>query len=247
MDLKEIELCKNQVVAHPWETTRVWNISKILKSCDVLDLGNILDVGCSNGETADQLLQNFFFTSLVGIDVCLTDDFIKALSVRYPDRRYLNSWDALPKQQQFDTILAFDVLEHVENDDQLMTEELLPRLRKGGVVMITVPAFPLLFSHHDEILGHYRRYTVASLTEKLERCSLKVQWSGYFFFSLLAVRFLQRIARRKSKLVSWKRGRRFTEMIEWLLKCDGYLVFFFLRLGIRLPGLSVWAYCVKEK
>lgn len=247
MDLKEIELFKDQVIAHPWETIRVWNLTKILRMKKVIDLGNILDVGCSDGETANQLLRSFSYASLVGIDVCLTDEFIKALSIKNPGRLYMNCWDLLPKQKQFDTILAFDVLEHIENDDQFLKEELLPRLGKGGALLMTVPAFSFLFSHHDHVLGHYRRYTLSSFTEKLEQSSLKVELCGYFFFSLLIVRFLQRIAKRKSELVLWKHGKLFTEIIEMLLKWDGYLVFFFLRMGIKLPGLSVWAYCINER
>lgn len=247
MDLKELKLFKDQAILHPWEKIRVWNLTKILQMNKVVDLGSVLDIGCSDGQTANQLLRNFSCSSLTGIDVYFTDDLIKILSLRNPEKFYTNSWAVLPKEKQFDTILAFDVLEHIEKDDQFIMEELLPRLKKGGTVLITVPAFSFLFSDHDDALGHYRRYTLSSLIKKLEQASLKVKLSGYFFFSLIFVRFLQRILKRKTKLVLWKRGKCFTGIIEMLLKCDGCLVFFLLRMGIKLPGLSVWAYCSNER
>lgn len=61
-----------------------------------------------------------------------------------------------------DTVLMLDVLEHVR-DDRVLLEQALALLPAGGLLLITVPADERLWSQHDIVLGHYRRYTQASL------------------------------------------------------------------------------------
>lgn len=57
----------------------------------------------------------------------------------------------------FDTIILVHVLEHIEDDRAALTH-LHSLLAPGGRILIEVPAMPFLFSHHDEMLGHFRRY-----------------------------------------------------------------------------------------
>ncbi|MFC2135036.1 methyltransferase domain-containing protein [Bacteroidota bacterium] len=59
---------------------------------------------------------------------------------------------------KFDTIIFTHVLEHLKDDRKALIKS-YDILEKGGKVLIEVPALPLLFSVHDEVLGHYRRYT----------------------------------------------------------------------------------------
>jgi SAM-dependent methyltransferase len=60
--------------------------------------------------------------------------------------------------ESFDVVTAFDLIEHVERDDQLIAEAYRV-LRPGGVVLIAVPAHPFLLGEHDDALHHKRRYT----------------------------------------------------------------------------------------
>ncbi len=64
--------------------------------------------------------------------------------------------------QSFDAVCLFDVLEHLPDDTQAL-HECARVLRPGGCLLLSVPAFPALFSGHDRALGHYRRYTRSSL------------------------------------------------------------------------------------
>ncbi|MBN9414744.1 hypothetical protein ABS71_07600 [bacterium SCN 62-11] len=85
---------------------------------------------------------------------------------------------------EFDLVCAFDVVEHVDQHEQAAAE--LARVCKpGGMVAITVPAFQSLWSHHDEINHHFRRYRSRQLT-RLFCPPLQLRYSTYFNTLLFA-------------------------------------------------------------
>jgi SAM-dependent methyltransferase len=98
-----------------------------------------------------------------------------------------------------DVVTAFDVLEHVR-DDGAAAGELRRVLKPGGSAIVAVPAYQWLWSHHDVVHGHRRRYTEASLRSALGAGGLAVRRSGYFNSWLLpaaaATRLAGRLARR---------------------------------------------------
>jgi SAM-dependent methyltransferase len=65
--------------------------------------------------------------------------------------------DLIPAEPAFDLVCAFEVLEHVEHDTESL-RDWMTRLRPGGSVLVSVPAWPDRFSKMDELVGHYRRY-----------------------------------------------------------------------------------------
>ncbi|MBA3909495.1 MAG: SAM-dependent methyltransferase [Rhodobacter sp.] len=113
---------------------------------------------------------------------------------------------ALPDQlpfddRRYDLIGLFDVLEHVEADTASLSA-LADRLDASGKILVTVPAFPFLWSKHDLRHHHFRRYTRASLTEAARQAGLKVSYCSYFnsFLFPLAVtaRALKRLTGRET-------------------------------------------------
>lgn len=105
--------------------------------------------------------------------------------------------DDLPfEDRRYDLIGLFDVLEHVEADIASLAA-LAARLSDKGVILVTVPAFPFLWSRHDERHHHFRRYTRASLAKVAAEAGLKVRYSSYFNFFLfpaaVATRALKRL------------------------------------------------------
>ncbi len=74
---------------------------------------------------------------------------------------------ALPADARFDLVCAFEVLEHLE-DDAGVLREWLTFAAPGAHLVVSVPAWPDRFGPSDDLVGHYRRYTPASLTALLE-------------------------------------------------------------------------------
>ena len=88
--------------------------------------------------------------------------------------------------QSFDLIGLFDVLEHIE-DDEASLGALAARLAPGGRIVITVPAFPWLWSRHDERHHHFRRYTRAHLSKVAAAAGLRMEHGFYFNTALFPV------------------------------------------------------------
>lgn len=78
----------------------------------------------------------------------------------------------------FDTVVFIHVLEHIE-DDRKALDHTASLLDSGGKVLIEVPALPFLFSVHDELLGHYRRYTKAMLKKAVDTEKYRIERLWY--------------------------------------------------------------------
>jgi SAM-dependent methyltransferase len=83
----------------------------------------------------------------------------------------------------FDCIGAFDVVEHLEDDRAFLTAA-HRALAPGGILAITVPAFPFLWSAHDVNHHHFRRYRRQSLKRLLAECGYTVEYASYWNFAL---------------------------------------------------------------
>jgi SAM-dependent methyltransferase len=111
----------------------------------------------------------------------------------------------IPERGAYGLVTAFDVLEHIP-DSQLAPalDAIREALRPGGQFVCTVPAFQFLWSEHDEVHHHHRRYTRQLLTRQLSQAGLEVRWCSYFntllFPPIAAVRLLARaLPRREQK------------------------------------------------
>ena len=104
--------------------------------------------------------------------------------------------DRLPlPDESVDVLTAFDVLEHLP-DDVAAASEFRRVLRPGGAAVISVPAYRWLWSGHDVVHGHRRRYTRRRLAAILARSGLVVTSSGYFNAFLLPLAVVGRLAGR---------------------------------------------------
>jgi len=108
---------------------------------------------------------------------------------------------ALPfKDGKFDLVTALDVCEHL-NDDAAGLREIARVTRPGGWVILTVPAFAFLWSDHDRVLWHKRRYTLSQLTARVTGAGLSVARISYFnlpiFPAACVFRFAKRIWKRR--------------------------------------------------
>ncbi len=99
--------------------------------------------------------------------------------------------------QAFDLIAMFDVLEHIEQDFDALSA-LHARLKPHGMLLLTVPAFEMLWSMHDAMHHHKRRYTVAPLMRLMERAGYTVRFASYINFWLFPLIAIVRILDRLS-------------------------------------------------
>ncbi len=93
----------------------------------------------------------------------------------------------------------FDVVEHIEDDEQFLRYISL-YLKKEGLVYITVPAFQALWSDEDVEAGHFQRYTLKNLELICEKAGLELVYSTYIFSILPVPVFLFRSVPSKLKL-----------------------------------------------
>jgi SAM-dependent methyltransferase len=102
---------------------------------------------------------------------------------------------ALPFDREFDIIGAFDVLEHIE-EDQAVLRELYRAVKPGGGILVTVPQHQSLWSRIDEFSCHKRRYSKKELVRKASAAGFRVIHSTSFVSLLLPVLFLSRYRRK---------------------------------------------------
>lgn len=129
--------------------------------------GNVLEVGAGIGANT---------LTLADLDyqswTCLEPDAALAARVTLPPggrhQAAVGTIDDLPADARFDSILYIDVLEHIE-DDRAEMARAAARLNPGGTIIVLAPAHPFLFTPFDAAIGHFRRYTRASLAAAAPR------------------------------------------------------------------------------
>jgi len=107
---------------------------------------------------------------------------------------------ALPYPNEFfDIVCSFDVFEHIKNDKKAVLEAHRV-LKKGGLLLLMVPAFNFLFSAHDKALLHYRRYSKKKLYELLRifKYEYLSYWNSILFIPLSILRILKKRAKPKT-------------------------------------------------
>ena len=154
----------------------------------------LLEIGCGTGVVLAALRDAFPQLRLVGGEVY--DEGLDVARRRMPDAELL-ALDAedLPYEDEFDVVGAFDVLEHLDDDERALAEMLRAARPDGGVVVL-VPQHPWLWSEYDRVIEHRRRYTRRALVDKVERAGGRVVEVSSFVTSLLPLLVAARIADR---------------------------------------------------
>jgi SAM-dependent methyltransferase len=169
---------------HFWHVGRKRIILDVLRrNINNLSECRMLEIGCGNGNILTYLEAN-------GIDIEGGDIFIEGL--RFCRQRsnsanlYLLDILSLPFHNNFEIIGIFDVLEHIENDMKALSEINLA-LKPGGNLILTVPAYQLLWSPFDEGVGHKRRYGLKDIRAKLENSGFVVKKISFYVFFLFPI------------------------------------------------------------
>jgi SAM-dependent methyltransferase len=138
--------------------------------------GRVLEVGCGTGHNLS-MLGKFGAVDAVELDASARDVAEKRFGKPVIDAR-LPELDGL-EGGAYSLVAALDVVEHVE-DDRAALKGLARCLAPGGRILVTVPAFPFLWSAHDVANHHHRRYTKATLRQAVADAGLKLEFIGWF-------------------------------------------------------------------
>ena len=149
--------------------------------------GPLLDVGCGTGGTLAHL--NGLGPGL-GVDAA-------PQAIRFSRQRGLevslaSGFDLPYRSASFQTVLALDVIEHVDND-VAMLRELRRVLSLDGLLLVTVPALPALWSGHDDANDHRRRYVRSALEDVITRSGLEIARLTYYNSLLLPLAALRKV------------------------------------------------------
>jgi SAM-dependent methyltransferase len=175
---------------HWWFKVRIKIIcDNIRKNINPSGPIKILNIGAATGRTSE-ILQDFGHVVSVEYD----HDCYLFTKEKLRLEIYEASITALPfDDSSFDLVCAFDVLEHVV-DQQEGTQEMHRVCRKDGYIFITVPAFMSLWSQHDIINHHVRRYTLNEIKILFKALPGNIVTNTYFNSFLLAPIFILRKA-----------------------------------------------------
>jgi len=158
-----------------WFTARNYIIRELVKKYSNLKQEDkVLDVGCGTGG---------FAKSISGLynPVCMDTS---SLALEYCRKRGLeNIFNGLlsdyPDENEIMGVFMLDVVEHIEDDEKVIGE-VFDKLPSGGSFIASVPAYMWLWSRHDKMHMHYRRYTRSKFNILLESRGFNIKYSTYF-------------------------------------------------------------------
>jgi SAM-dependent methyltransferase len=134
----------------------------------------ILEIGCGSGALLQDLQEK---NTVYGMDVA--DEALKICRERGLDCVSLADVTALPyADESFDTVVAIDVLEHID-DESAALREVNRVLKPGATLIVTVPAFQMLWSRRDVDHHHKRRYSVKEIRRRIREGGFRVLKATY--------------------------------------------------------------------
>ncbi len=253
MDINEIS--DEAIHRHPWELSRTDCVLREVLRLTKDGCRTLIDLGAG-----DQFFDDAFLTALpecaaYAVDLGYTPEIAEKLKtrVRCADRIGMSRRLEASGAAEADLALMMDSLEYME-DDAACLRELAARVRPGGYVVLTVPAFNLLFSSFDRSVRGSRRYNKKELAAVLARVdSLEPYYMHYFYTSLFIVRFIQKFSGMnidpQHKVISgWPYGRKAfaTRIVKGALDLDYRINTLLGKAHLDLPGLSLFAVCKKS-
>jgi SAM-dependent methyltransferase len=184
---------------HWWWRAREEYLERLLdRLIGNADAGETFDFGCGDG-LFFPVLQRYSRERPRGLE---TDSALINPAGKWADRITTGPLlDDPSERERFGLIVALDVLEHIEHPRPVM-EILRGRLRPGGWFIVTVPAFDELWTAHDEVNHHYRRYRLADLEVLVGGSGLEIVESRYFFVWLAMVKWAVALKERVAKAES---------------------------------------------
>ncbi len=251
MDLKELP--GRGFTRHPWEIVRANFFLRLIGQQVKGEALRALDIGSGDGYFARRLVASHrSVTHLTCFDLAYDAEWMRGRAASEPRM----SFTAEEPEGRFNLVLMLDVLEHVDDNRATLRHVASKFLNKGGTLLISVPAVEMLFSRHDEILGHKRRYAAARLRALILESGLAIVARGHLFASLLVPRAAAKLGevvlgkekspagavsgRIETPLGTWDHGRLASSLVRSVLSLDASCSRFASRLRLPFAGLSTW-------
>lgn len=224
---------------HWWYRGRRKVLDRVIDDLRIPARAQILDAGCGSGRNMIEFARHGVVT---GVELSETSVYL----ARERDAGEVVEGSVLEMpfaEGTFDLAASLDVIEHLE-DDLAALRELRRVVKPGGTLLVTVPAYQWLWSGHDEVNHHHRRYTRRTLQRVGEEAGWQQVRTTYFNSLLLPaailLRVLDRFSRKttESSLDLWVPPA----PLNWLLERPLALEASLIAHGGRIPaGLSLLA------
>ena len=206
---------------------------------------NFLEIGCGTGFVLKGIEKHLPHLNLSGSEIFSSG--LEFASQRLT-KTTLFQMDAqqIPFFEEFDVVGAFDVLEHIQDDSQVL-DQMYQATKIGGGIMITVPQHPWLWSQADEYAHHVRRYVKRDLVTKIKRSGFRIVRVTSFVSFLLPLMLVSRLKNQLQQnrdydpLGELKIGGGLNYILEKVLDLERFLI----KLGVSFSlggSLLVIAY-----
>ena len=196
-------------------------------------INKMLEIGCGTGFVLQAVHQQNPDTQLFGSDFFPQGLFFAQQRLKSAVKLWQMDAREIPFVNEFDVIGAFDVIEHIKEDDKVLAQmhhALVPQ----GRVFITVPQHKWMWSNLDDEAMHQRRYKAKELKEKLNNAGFVLEYSTSFVSLLLPVMFFSRFIRKKSKQMA-KSQLYIHPAINLLLGFVMDIELIMIKMGVKLP------------
>jgi SAM-dependent methyltransferase len=214
MDEQYVRLYPDLEKDHFWWRIRRELVAGLIEKLRPIQGATVLDIGCGSGFTLEHL-QDLGASFVQGVEV---DASALRSSAQINDNIVVGDFMTVDLVGKFDIVLMLDVLEHLR-DDRAALDRAVDMMGEGGALVLTVPAYMVLWSNHDERNRHYRRYRRNDLLELAAECKLEVIRCGYMFTGLvlpkLLISLLERIGRTESTANSHTQPNAFLARIAY--------------------------------
>jgi ubiquinone/menaquinone biosynthesis C-methylase UbiE len=143
--------------------------------------GVLLEIGCSSGFLLHDLRHEFPHAEIVGADIVLKPLERLGESVFGVPLVQMDLLQCPLREQQFDAVVALNVLEHIENDGAAI-KKMVRLLKPEGILVLEVPQGVHLYDYYDAHLRHFRRYSKKELLTKIITAGLELKEADFIGF-----------------------------------------------------------------
>lgn len=199
----------------------------------VPEIRSFLEVGCGTGFVLSAIAKMYPTVRVTGSEIYTSG--LEFAAQRVPEAE-LVQMDArsLPFTEEFDVVAAFDVIEHID-EDELVLKNFYRATKPGGTCLITVPQHQWLWSPVDEDACHKRRYYFSDLHQKVETVGFRIVRSTSFVTLLLPLMLLSRVAARRSGTSGGSEALELNPILDKALEVIMRIEHLMIKCGVSFP------------